>query len=61
MAWPGIHRAQDAGEVGQGTTGFGSSVEDIEGSASGAHIKEGAMLIGISSAEEFKKIAEQFI
>ena len=44
-----------------GSTGFGSSVEDLEGSASGAHIKEGAMLNGISSAEEFKKIAEQFM
>lgn len=44
-----------------GSTGFGSSVEDLEGSVSGAHIKEGAMLNGVSSAEEFKKIAEQFI
>ena len=44
-----------------GSTGFGSSVEDLKGSAPGAHIKEGAMLNGISSEEEFRKIARQFI
>jgi len=44
-----------------GSTGFGSSVEDLEGSAKGAHIREGAMLNGVSSEEEFKKIAEKFI
>ena len=44
-----------------GSTGFGSSVEDLQGSVSGAQIKEGAMLNGVSSEEEFKKIAEKFI
>lgn len=44
-----------------GSTGLGSSVEDLEESAPGAHIREGAMLNGVSSEEEFKKIAEKFI
>jgi len=44
-----------------GSTGFGSSVEDLKGSATGAQIKEGAMLNGVSSTEEFMKITEQFI
>ena len=41
-----------------GSTGFGSSVEALEGSAPGAHIREGAMLNGDKSAEELKKIVE---
>jgi hypothetical protein len=44
-----------------GSTGLGSSVEDLENSAPGAHITEGAMLNGITSEEEFKKIAEKFV
>ena len=44
-----------------GSTGLGSSVEDIEESAPGAHIREGAMLNSISSDEEFKKTAEEFM
>lgn len=44
-----------------GSTGLGSSVEDLEESAPGAHIREGAMLNGVSSEDEFKKIAEKFI
>ena len=44
-----------------GSTGLGNSVEDLEESAPGAHIREGAMLNGVSSEEEFKKIAEKFI
>ena len=44
-----------------GSTGFCSSVEDLEGSAPGAHITEGAMLNGITSEDEFKKVAEKFL
>ncbi|MBQ8914198.1 MAG: flavodoxin [Lachnospiraceae bacterium] len=44
-----------------GSTGFGSSVEDLEGSARGAYIREGSMLNGISSEDELKKIAEKFL
>lgn len=44
-----------------GSTGLGSSVEDLEESAPGARIREGAMLNGVSSEEDFKKIAEKFI
>ena len=44
-----------------GSSGLGSSVEDLEGSAPGAHIREGVMLNGIRSEEEFKKIAEKFM
>lgn len=44
-----------------GSTGLGSSVEDLEGSAPGAHITEGAMLNGITSEDGFKKVAERFI
>ena len=36
-------------------------VEDLEGSAPGAHITEGAMLNGITSEDEFKKVAEKFL
>ena len=44
-----------------GSTGFGSSVEAIEASAPGAHIREGIMLNGVKTDEELKRIAEQFI
>ena len=44
-----------------GGSGLGKSVENLEGSATGAHITEGAMLNGITSEEEFKKIAEKFV
>ena len=44
-----------------GSTGIGSSVEDLEGSAKGATVLEGAMLNGVSSEEEFKKLAEKFL
>ena len=43
------------------TDKYGSSVEALEGSAPGAHIREGAMLNGDKSEEELKKIAEAFI
>ena len=44
-----------------GSTGLGSSVEDLEGSAPGAHIAEGAILNGITSEDEFKKVTERFL
>lgn len=44
-----------------GSTDLGSSVEDLTNSASGATVREGAMLNGVSSEEEFKSIAEKFI
>ena len=43
------------------TDKYGSSVEALEGSAPGAHIREGTMLNGDKSEEELKKIAEAFI
>ena len=43
------------------TDKYGSLVEALEGSAPGAHIREGAMLNGDKSEEELKKIAEAFI
>ena len=42
-----------------GSTGFGSSVEDLKGSASGADISEGAMLNGVTAEEEFREIVEK--
>lgn len=44
-----------------GSSGFGSSVEDLEGSAPGASITEGYMLNGIKSDDELKAIAEKFL
>ena len=39
-----------------GSTGFGSSVESLEGSAPGAHIREGLMLNGQVNESEIKNI-----
>ena len=44
-----------------GSTGFGSSVESLEDSAPGAHIREGVMLNGKKSEDELKRIAERFM
>ena len=42
-----------------GSTGFGSSVESLEGSAPGAHIREGLMLNGQVNESEIKNIMNQ--
>lgn len=44
-----------------GSTGFGNSVETLEVSAPGAHIREGVMLNGDKSDTELKKMATSFM
>ena len=44
-----------------GSSGFGSSVEALEESAPGAHIKEGVMLNDFKSEEELKEIVMSLI